>query len=184
MNAMSPPTPIIPETAPFSPQQRAWLNGFLAGLYGGAANAQQSIGSPVIAEEEDFPWHDPALELPERLALAEGKPFPRRLMAAMAQLDCGQCGYLCQTYAEALAEGRETSASLCVPGAKETARTLKQLLADAPPPTEAASCCRSRDRCPEARRPSRSPSPPPTASPPPDRRRMFATSSSTSGTPV
>ena len=133
MNAMSPPSPIIPETAPFSGQQRAWLNGFLAGLYGSAASAQQSTAAPP-AEAEAFPWHDPALELAERLELAHDKPFPRKLMAAMAQLDCGQCGYLCQTYAEALAEGRETSPSLCVPGAKETSRALKQLLAEAPAP--------------------------------------------------
>src|SRR5687767_5847446 len=26
------PVPIIPESAPFSPEQRAWLNGFLAGM--------------------------------------------------------------------------------------------------------------------------------------------------------
>ena len=30
------PVPLIPESAPFTPEQRAWLNGFLAGLYGGA----------------------------------------------------------------------------------------------------------------------------------------------------
>ncbi len=136
MNAMSLPAPIIPETAPFTPQQRAWLNGFLAGLYGGAAS-QQSLASPSAEPEEAFPWHDPALELAERQALAEGKPYARRLMAAMAQLDCGQCGYLCQTYAEALADGQESSASLCVPGAKETSKALKALLAEAPPPGEA-----------------------------------------------
>jgi sulfite reductase (NADPH) flavoprotein alpha-component len=129
MNAIGDPTPIIPESAPFSPAQRAWLNGFLAGLYGGSAGV--SVGAPVV-EEEEFPWHDPALELDERLSLAEGKPIKRRLMAAMAQLDCGQCGYLCQTYAEALAEGRETSTGLCVPGAKVTTRALKALLAEAP----------------------------------------------------
>src|SRR5665213_3294582 len=28
--------PYIPETAPFSPEQRAWLNGFLAGLLANA----------------------------------------------------------------------------------------------------------------------------------------------------
>jgi sulfite reductase (NADPH) flavoprotein alpha-component len=28
--------PFIPDNAPFSPEQRAWLNGFLAGLYSGA----------------------------------------------------------------------------------------------------------------------------------------------------
>ena len=31
------PVPLIPDTAPFTAEQRAWLNGFLAGLYGGAA---------------------------------------------------------------------------------------------------------------------------------------------------
>jgi len=25
--------PLLPETAPFSPEQRAWLNGFFAGLF-------------------------------------------------------------------------------------------------------------------------------------------------------
>ena len=64
--------------------------------------------------------------------MAEGRPLPQRLMAAMGQLDCGQCGYMCQTYAEALAEGREGSVSLCVPGAKPTQLALKRLLAEAP----------------------------------------------------
>ena len=134
MNALSPQVsaPLIPESAPFSPAQRAWLNGFLAGLYGAGESGNMSVASPVGAVEEDFPWHDPALELDERLTLAEGRPFERKLMAAMAQLDCGQCGYLCQTYAEALASGRETSPSLCVPGAKPTAKTVKALLAERP----------------------------------------------------
>ena len=139
MNAISPPIPLIPDNAPFSSAQRAWLNGFLAGLYGGARTGQSV--APAPAEAEEFPWHDPSLELDERLRLAEGKALKRRLMAAMAQLDCGQCGYLCQTYAEALADGRETSASLCVPGAKPTQRMLKSLLAEAPqaaPPKPAA----------------------------------------------
>src|ERR1700761_7484229 len=30
--------PFIPENAPFSTAQRAWLNGMLAGIYSGAAN--------------------------------------------------------------------------------------------------------------------------------------------------
>ncbi len=134
MNALSPQAggPLIPESAPFSPAQRAWLNGFLAGLYGAGETGNMSVASPVGPVEEDFPWHDPALELDERLALADGRPFERKLMAAMAQLDCGQCGYLCQTYAEALASGRETSPSLCVPGAKPTSKTVKALLADRP----------------------------------------------------
>jgi sulfite reductase (NADPH) flavoprotein alpha-component len=138
MNAISAPIPLIPENAPFPPEQRAWLNGFLAGLYGGAS-ATTPMALAEAEPEEDFPWHDPAMELDERLQLAAGKPLKRRLMAAMAQLDCGQCGYLCQTYAEALAEGRETTTTLCVPGAKPTARTVKQMLAEAPAPVAMAA---------------------------------------------
>jgi sulfite reductase (NADPH) flavoprotein alpha-component len=129
MNAMNPPLPLIPDNAPFNAAQRAWLNGFLSGLYGGGQQGGMSVSAP---EAEEFPWHDPALEMDERMALATGKPLKRQLMAAMAQLDCGQCGYLCQSYAEALAEGRESSASLCVPGAKATSKMLKQLMASAP----------------------------------------------------
>jgi sulfite reductase (NADPH) flavoprotein alpha-component len=142
MNVHSVPVPVIPDNAPFSPAQRAWLNGFLAGLYRNpSAGMPIGSGPPAIPSmpEEDFPWHDPALELDERLTLAEGRPLPQRMMAATAQLDCGQCGYLCQTYAEALAEGRETSTSLCVPGGKATARLLKQYQAEAPAPTAPAA---------------------------------------------
>ncbi|MCR0984559.1 sulfite reductase subunit alpha [Roseomonas populi] len=140
MNAISPvaaafpgpvPTPMIPESAPFTPEQRAWLNGFLAGLYGGAS-APGVSAAPAPEPEEDFPWHDPALSLDERLAMAAGKPQSRRYMAAMAQLDCGQCGYVCKSYAEAIASGAEGSLSLCVPGGKATQKALKALQAEAP----------------------------------------------------
>lgn len=126
MNAITSP-PIIPDSAPFTPAQRSWLNGFLAGLYGAATAAPVAAAPP--APVEDVPWHDPALELEERLAMAEGRSLPMRLMSAMAQLDCGQCGYLCQSYAAALAAGTETSTGLCVPGAKPTQRAVKALLA-------------------------------------------------------
>ncbi len=126
------PVPLIPDSAPFTAAQRAWLNGFLAGLYGGAAANASAAPPPPAEPAEEFPWHDPALELEERLRLAEGRPLSRRLMAAMAQLDCGQCGYLCRSYAEALASGAEASAALCVPGAKATQKAIKALLAEAP----------------------------------------------------
>ena len=149
MNAMMPglpspdAVPLIPPSAPFSAAQRSWLNGFLAGLYGGQGAPMSSTAAPMVVE--DMPWHDPALDLPDRLRMAEGRPPARQLMAAMAQLDCGQCGYLCQTYAEALADGRETSAGLCVPGGKPTMKAVKVLLAAAPaivaapPPVVAAT---------------------------------------------
>ena len=100
------------------------------------------------------------MPLPERMKLAEGKPLPRRLMAAMAQQDCGQCGYNCKDYADALFAKSEKRLNLCVPGGKETARMLKQLyqeLDGAPPAAEPAQPRRadgtSRD-APVPRRPA------------------------------
>jgi sulfite reductase (NADPH) flavoprotein alpha-component len=61
------------------------------------------------------------------MKLAEGKPLRRRMMAAMAQQDCGQCGYNCSDYSDAIASKGEARLNLCVPGGKETARMLKSL---------------------------------------------------------
>ena len=126
--------PLLPATAPFSPAQRAWLDGWFAGFY----NAPQAVApaAPVAeaAAAEDQPWHDMTMPLEERLALAEGRPLPQRLMAAMAQQDCGQCGYLCDSYAAAIAAGTEPSLARCVPGGRETARALKELIESGPLP--------------------------------------------------
>jgi len=57
--------------------------------------------------------HDNAIALPERMQLAEKRPLRRRPDAAMGQQDCGQCGYSCEDYANAIAlnnEERSTSA--------------------------------------------------------------------------
>ncbi len=150
---MSHIAPLIPENAPFTAPQRAWLNGWLAAYFGadGATIAAAAAPAAAPAEpEEDFPWHDPALPLEERLTLAQGRKRERRLMAAMAQLDCGQCGYLCRTYAEAIASGAEASLSRCVPGGKETARALKELMEQAPtaPVLLAAPAAASATRAP------------------------------------
>jgi sulfite reductase (NADPH) flavoprotein alpha-component len=66
----------------------------------------------------------------ERMKLAEGKALRRRMMAAMGQQDCGQCGYNCQDYADAIAGKKEAKLNLCVPGGKETLRTLKSLFTE------------------------------------------------------
>lgn len=133
-----PPISLVPDSAPFNDEQRAWLNGFLAGWLGVAGESSGSApiaGAPgsEVAEAEAFPWHDPALPIVERLELANDKPLPRKLMAAMAQLDCGACGYVCQTYAEKIASGEETCLSLCSPGGKETSKALKRLLKESSP---------------------------------------------------
>jgi len=127
--------PILPDNAPFSLLQRAWLDGYLAALFGddAAVSAGPADRAPQPnlppPEDGDFPWHDPALPLDERLALADARPLPQQLMAAMGQLDCGQCGYLCRSYAEAIACGEEAQLTRCVPGGKATSRALKELLA-------------------------------------------------------
>ena len=68
------------------------------------------------------------MPIAERMKLAEGRPLRRRMMAAMAQQDCGQCGYNCHDYSDAIASKSEARLNLCVPGGKETARMLKALL--------------------------------------------------------
>jgi len=178
--SMTPRPPIpsfIPESAPFTPEQRTWLNGLFAGLFGleegvtplSADDVARLLpglidgtAAPAPAEVDDgAPWHDPAKPLPERMKLAEGKALPRRFMAAMAQQDCGQCGYNCKDYADALFVKSEKRLNLCVPGGKETSRMLKQLYQEfdgaapgegatpratsAPPAAPASAPGRSRD---------------------------------------
>jgi len=137
MNQRTPPSQIeiIPETAPFSHEQRSWLNGFFAGLVS-LDNAVTPLspeqGAAVIKGAQDTddgeaPWHDQTLPMAERMRLAEGRPLRRRMMAAMAQQDCGQCGYNCHDYAEAIVGKAEARLNLCVPGGKDTARMLKSL---------------------------------------------------------
>lgn len=130
--------PVIPESAPFDAKQRAWLNGFFAGLLNLSAGGTTSIAESATAlveaapagsgeDAEDFPWHDSSLSITERLQLADGRPLEHRLMAAMAQLNCGACGYLCQTYSAAIACGEESDLSRCSPGGSETHKALKQI---------------------------------------------------------
>jgi sulfite reductase (NADPH) flavoprotein alpha-component len=140
MQAPPPSTPIIPESAPFSPEQRAWLNGFFAGLLSLDPNVTPApAGAPGLPTDQkkgplddgddgESPWHDPAMVLDERMQLAEGRPLRRRMMAAMAQQDCGQCGYNCEDYSNAIVQQAEPRLNLCVPGGKATARMLKSLV--------------------------------------------------------
>jgi sulfite reductase (NADPH) flavoprotein alpha-component len=141
MNApMRPPlSSIVPESAPFTPEQRNWLNGFFAGLLESDAAAlspqEASALMPGVqidgaAEDDGAPWHDQTMPLAERMKLAEGKALNRRMMAAMGQQDCGQCGYDCKQYADAIFSKSEERLNLCVPGGKDTTRMLKSLHAE------------------------------------------------------
>ena len=144
-----PPIPtLIPESAPFSAEQRSWLNGFLAGLLGldGGVNPLSAVETAALMQgvastpaargplgdddDGEAPWHDPAMPLGERMQLAENRPLRRRMMAAMGQQDCGQCGYNCENYANAIFLKSEERLNLCVPGGKDTARALKTLYSE------------------------------------------------------
>lgn len=134
------PVPLIPETAPFSVEQRSWLNGFFAGLLSldhqpgisAVAGLPDVAAKALGAEDDGAPWHDASMSLVDRMALADGKPVRRQMFAAMAQQNCGQCGYLCESYADKLAAGEEMRTNLCVPGGKDTSRMLKKLLDGVP----------------------------------------------------
>ncbi len=136
MNQITPPPKIeiIPSSAPFSEAQRSWLNGFFAGLLSdGATPLSAEQGAAVMqgpagdGDDGEAPWHDQTMPIADRMKLAEGRPLRRRMMAAMAQQDCGQCGYNCNDYSDAIAARSEARLNLCVPGGKETARMLKAL---------------------------------------------------------
>ncbi|HEY0300308.1 MAG TPA: sulfite reductase subunit alpha, partial [Rhizomicrobium sp.] len=143
-NVPSPIPSLVPETAPFSEEQRTWLNGFFAGLVSldasgvtalsgdqAAALLNGTSGAPGAASADDddggAPWHDQTLPIAERMSLASGMPLRWKMMAAMAQQDCGQCGYDCRNYSGAIISGAEERLNLCVPGGKETARMVKGL---------------------------------------------------------
>ena len=146
-----PPIPtLIPDSAPFSAEQRTWLNGFFAGLLSldGGVNALSSEETAALmndvmgtgaatargplddGDDGQTPWHDPGLPIGERMQLAESRPLRRRFMAAMGQQDCGQCGYNCEDYANAIVLKNEERLNLCVPGGKDTMRMLKTLYAE------------------------------------------------------
>ena len=151
MNQITPTAKIeiIPSSAPFSDAQREWLNGFFAGLLttDGVVALSPEQGANLLqgaagdGDDGEAPWHDQTLPIAERMKLAEGRPLRRRMMAAMAQQDCGQCGYNCSDYSDAIAKKSEARLNLCVPGGKETARMLKALyeeLGKAPAPSPAS----------------------------------------------
>jgi len=87
---------LIPESAPFTLEQRTWLNGFFAGLLSldgvgiktlsAAESAALMPSLPGMVaptsggDDGEAPWHDQTLALAERMKLAEGRPLHRRMM--------------------------------------------------------------------------------------------------------
>jgi len=83
--SLPPPIPaLLPETAPFTAEQRAWLNGFFAGylgLDGGGVTALSPEESARLmsglaptakgplddGDDGEAPWHDQTLAIAERM---------------------------------------------------------------------------------------------------------------------
>jgi len=127
-------TELIPENAPFTASERALLNDFFVRAFAldqpvvMRSAPRQSKGPLEDGDDGIAAWHDPAMPLDERMQLAAARPLRRRMMAAMGQQDCGQCGYNCEDYANSIFLQAEPRLNLCVPGGKATARMLKALV--------------------------------------------------------
>jgi len=84
---LPPPIPqLLPDSAPFTLEQRAWLNGFFAGYLGlgdgvtalsPEEGAALMAGVPAVAkgplddgDDGEAPWHDQTLPMTERMTLA------------------------------------------------------------------------------------------------------------------
>ena len=119
---------IVSPDAPFNDAQRAWLDRFFAEALLKSMPAAAPPQPATPPEDESTPWKDPAMAIEERMALAAARPVRFRLMAAMAQQDCGQCGSNCSDYSRAIFEQAEPRLNLCAPGGKATARMLKSLV--------------------------------------------------------
>jgi NADH-quinone oxidoreductase subunit B len=106
---------------------------------GGGATSEAAVAvleAPAEVETAAAPavaFHNENMTLPERMQIAEemGGKLETKLFAAMAQTDCGACGWDCEGYANAIASGETKDISLCVPGETETLDMLKLLMEQA-----------------------------------------------------
>src|SRR5262245_66452763 len=93
---------LIPESAPFSAEQRVWLNGLFAGLLSledgiTALSLDQAAAllpgaldlatTATSAGEDDdgAPWHDPAMALGDRMQPVASPPPRRGKVSATAE---------------------------------------------------------------------------------------------------
>ena len=117
------PSPAVPATAE------------VAAEGGGAPQVIEQAAAPeVVADAGASPaveFHNENLTLPERMEMAKDGDLKTKLFAAMAQTDCGACGWDCEGYGAALASGETKDISLCVPGETETLDMLKTLMEQA-----------------------------------------------------
>jgi NADH-quinone oxidoreductase subunit B len=122
--SVAPPTPAA-SAAPAAAKSA----GEDTGAPQSTATATAVLEAPAPATET-APFHKETLALEERMQMAEemGGKWETKLFAAMAQTDCGACGWDCEGYANAIATGETKDITLCVPGETETLDMLKALM--------------------------------------------------------
>jgi len=91
--------------------------------------ADEEVTAPRVAKQDAPAFHDETIPLPKRMEMAKDGDLFLKLYAAMAQTDCTACGYDCEGYAKAIANGTEKDLSLCVPGKQETEDVVRSLMA-------------------------------------------------------
>jgi hypothetical protein len=139
--------PAPPKPKPAAPAPAANVAPASAGSASPAEAAAPQETATAVAEPEPAPqtgaspavaFHTDTLPLPERMQMAEemGGGVELKMFAAMAQTDCGACGWDCEGYAHALAAGETKDISLCTPGEAETLDMLKKLMSEAGKPFE------------------------------------------------
>jgi len=94
---------------------------------------EEAAAPEVTPQTSTVAFHKDTLTLPERMQMAEemGGGIETKLFAAMAQTDCGACGWDCEGYAHAIATAETKDISLCTPGETETLDMLKKLMEEA-----------------------------------------------------
>jgi NADH-quinone oxidoreductase subunit B len=125
----APPKPAAPVAAAPAPVAEADAGVSQTAIEQAAAPEVVS-GDASDGASPAVPFHRDDLTLPERMDMAQqiGGKWETRMFAAMAQTDCGACGWDCEGYANALATGETDDISLCVPGESETLDMLKTLM--------------------------------------------------------
>ena len=131
--APAPPAPPKPAAAPAGDEETETVAAEAAEATAAPAEIQEAAAPEVVPGDAAdgaspaAPFHRDDLTLPERMELA-GSKWETKLFAAMAQTDCGACGWDCEGYAEAIATGETDDISLCVPGESETLDMLQKLM--------------------------------------------------------
>ena len=100
------------------------------GLSEPPADPKPESAPATTGASPNLDFHNESLSLEERMkmAVASGAGLGTNLFAAMAQTDCGACGWDCEGYATALSTGETKDVSLCVPGEAETLDALVSLM--------------------------------------------------------